>query len=441
MTEVYTKPQNLTNFLSNDQVTEKVEIDHDVLCKLLETFEAPKLQGIQINEEVIYMAESDPFFTKTDKTLDFDSLGIKVTSYSDVSLEKQRWAWTDFMLADAFTILAGAPGRGKSSIAVQLMARLTKGELEGDLYGKPANVLYLSDEDSEAMIAKRLIAADADMSKVFTLDMMDGFGYTYAPTFPNNIDKLRMVIEHYNIKAVVLDSLSGFTGADVNSYNDDKSVRTMLGPLKKLGIENNCIFIGLMHFNKDTRGKDPLSNISGSGGFTRFARGVLVVDKNDHEDQEDNMYTLSVEKGSYSHEKPNLTYALNGVKVQLADGETEEVVKVTFLDRTSVSVGAIQRVKEDSDSVDSAQWLKEILQANDNYMLGTDLNERFTKEVGLHSSKLSSCKKVIGVISTRINDRFFSVLLLPGETKAEAVARVKEAQTTGPKGLLNQALS
>jgi hypothetical protein len=59
-----------------------------------------------------------------------------------------RWLWDRRLLLGYLCLLLGAEGMGKGTVAAWLIARLTKGELPGDLEGVPARVLVLGDEDA-----------------------------------------------------------------------------------------------------------------------------------------------------------------------------------------------------------------------------------------------------------------------------------------------------
>jgi hypothetical protein len=81
-----------------------------------------------------------------------------------------RWAWDRRIPLGYLALLLGAEGVGKGTLAVWLLARLTRGELPGDLEGAPVRVLLIGDEDSfDSVIVPRLFAAGADLSYVSTL--------------------------------------------------------------------------------------------------------------------------------------------------------------------------------------------------------------------------------------------------------------------------------
>src|SRR5262249_6275931 len=95
----------------------------------------------------------------------------------EVVPEPTTWMWSEPVPGEparnliptrSLTLLAGREGCGKSTFTAWLIARVTRGELPGALYGTARNVLLVAVEDSWSMtIAPRLIAAGTDMGRVF----------------------------------------------------------------------------------------------------------------------------------------------------------------------------------------------------------------------------------------------------------------------------------
>jgi DNA replication protein DnaC len=73
------------------------------------------------------------------------------------------------------TIIQGDPGEGKTTLVLQIIARLTKGEsIIDENKNLPINVIYQTAEDGLAdTIKPRLLAANADCSKVLVIDDSD----------------------------------------------------------------------------------------------------------------------------------------------------------------------------------------------------------------------------------------------------------------------------
>lgn len=86
---------------------------------------------------------------------------------SAVTPETPQFAWDGRVPLGAVTVLAGPPGHGKTQFAIRVCARATRGKLDGDLAGAPAEVLWVSAEDSlEHTLNPRAIAAGADLDRL-----------------------------------------------------------------------------------------------------------------------------------------------------------------------------------------------------------------------------------------------------------------------------------
>ena len=86
-----------------------------------------------------------------------------------ITLEPVRWLWSGFLPAGMLTILGGAPGCGKTTIALSLAATVTRGGVwpDGSRCTQAGDVLIWSGEDApEDTLAPRLVAAGADMVSV-----------------------------------------------------------------------------------------------------------------------------------------------------------------------------------------------------------------------------------------------------------------------------------
>jgi RecA/RadA recombinase len=61
------------------------------------------------------------------------------------------------------TLLAGREGIGKSTVAVDIVVRVTRGVLDGEYYGASRNVIYVDSKDArDYTIAPRFVTAGAD---------------------------------------------------------------------------------------------------------------------------------------------------------------------------------------------------------------------------------------------------------------------------------------
>lgn len=96
---------------------------------------------------------------------------INVTMASSIAPTSVRWLVPGLIPLGKLTVVAGAPGLGKSLWTTLLAAEVSTGRTTGDLAGHAGAALIASAEDDPSdTIAPRLIAADADLNAVSLMD-------------------------------------------------------------------------------------------------------------------------------------------------------------------------------------------------------------------------------------------------------------------------------
>ena len=165
-----------------------------------------------------------------------------------VALERVRpvrWLWKRRIPCGLPSIIVGEEGIGKGLTAAWIIARATRGQLDGDHQGEPVRVLVVGDEDGfDQVWVPRLYAAGADLERVLTLD--DG---EHIDDLAARAAGLSATIERDGIGCVVFDQLldhvsGGKGGQDV--YNP-KHVRASLLPLRRVAGKHDIAALGLMH--------------------------------------------------------------------------------------------------------------------------------------------------------------------------------------------------
>ena len=97
---------------------------------------------------------------------------LKLIHMDQVEVEEIEWLFYPFIPYGKVTIIQGDPGEGKTTVVLQIIAKLTKGE--AILSVKPINVIYQTAEDGLGdTIKPRLLAAGADCSRVLVIDDQD----------------------------------------------------------------------------------------------------------------------------------------------------------------------------------------------------------------------------------------------------------------------------
>jgi hypothetical protein len=255
---------------------------------------------------------------------------LNLTPASVGAVKRVRWLWDTTQAGeqpttqgripmDSMTIAAGGPGIGKSQFAIWLTARITRGELPGELFGKPYSVIYATTEDSWSMtIAPRLIAAGADLDRVFRIDVEDSGDSMARLTLPKDLDLLGEACDEYGVGLFVADPLLSMIDDTVNDYRA-KEVRAALEPLVQLAEKHRFCILGLAHFTKNGAA-DPLNRIAGSGAFGQLIRSAIAFSK--VEDEDSDKFVLSQVKNNLGRtDIPSFEYTIQSAVVEAEDGD------------------------------------------------------------------------------------------------------------------------
>ena len=203
---------------------------------------------------------------------------LKLIHMDQVEVEEIEWLFYPFIPYGKVTIIQGDPGEGKTTVVLQIIAKLTKGEaiLSETSEGKseeagvePINVIYQTAEDGLGdTIKPRLLAAGADCSRVLVIDDQE------QPL--TMVDaRLEEAIIQTKARMVVLDPIQGFLGAEVDMHRANE-IRPLMKRVAVLAEKYHCAVILIGHMNKNSNGKSSYRGL-GSIDFQAAARSVLIV--------------------------------------------------------------------------------------------------------------------------------------------------------------------
>ncbi len=239
---------------------------------------------------------------------------------TSIVLRPTRWLWTDRIPAGAIVLGPGREGIGKSLFCAWLTARVTTGTLTGLHHGTPRGVVYAATEDSwERTIAGRLVAAGADMARVFRVDVhhlaADGV-VTLPLSLPRDCDDLADAMADADVALLVLDPLISAVDSRINVNQEE--LRGALEPLAALADRTGAAVFGLAHFNK-AGGTDVLSRITGSRAFAAVARAAIAFARDP--DAEDGSCVISQAKNNLGPlDLPSLRYRVEPVELDTPEG-------------------------------------------------------------------------------------------------------------------------
>lgn len=290
---------------------------------------------------------------------------LRLRAAADVRARPVRWLYRDLLPLGKVSVLAGAPGLGKSILSGWLAAMVSTGAAPGDLERDPADVLLASAEDDpEDTIKPRLIAAGADLERVQLVDLReegaDGLPAAGLVQLPRDAAMVEEAVLATGAKLVVLDPVVAFLDADHSAYRE-QDVRAALAPLKALAEDAGCAVVVVMHLNK-ADGADPLRRIGNSGAFTALARSVLLLGR-DPEDEDGDGRVLAAVKGNVRPASAG-GLALRLVPRRVAGdlGEAIDTAALEVVGESRVGAEDLLGSAEDRSALGEATvWLRELL--------------------------------------------------------------------------------
>lgn len=232
-----------------------------------------------------------------------------IVRLSDVDPEAIKWLWPDRIPLGKLTMLDGDPGLLKSTITLDLAARLSRGASMPDgtepEVGRPAGTVLLTAEDGLAdTVRPRLDAAEGDPRRVAVVKHVSTVNG--EPRLPHVEDtpELARALDKVEARLLVVDPLMAFLPSDVNSHRD-QDVRRALAPLAELADDTGVAVVAIRHLNK-SGGNNPKYRGGGSIGLIGAARSGLMVAEDP--DAPDTRRILAPTKANLSEPAPSLAY-------------------------------------------------------------------------------------------------------------------------------------
>ena len=256
--------------------------------------------------------------------------GLRVRGADLSRVRRIEWLWGARLPIGYLSLLLGAEGVGKGVLTAWLIARLTRGELAGDLKGVPARVLIVGDEDSfDSVILPRLYAAGADLAQVDELcdeasEVLD---------IRRDAEQLRELIRAGDYSFVYVDSLLDVLAVDTDDWRS-KPVRDSLRPLRRAARDLNVCVLGALHPNKGQRSSFR-DLVSGTHAFNASSRSSLLLAQ--HPDDEGRR-VLVRGKGNLSSAPPSFEFALES-----RDLESTVTASASRLSPTSATASSASR--------------------------------------------------------------------------------------------------
>ena len=329
------------------------------------------------------------------------SEGVILVRASDVPATQVRWAWKDRIPLGGLTLLVGDPGLGKTTAGCERAARVTRGDLDGDLHGQPADVLIATAEDAHSVLRARLEAAGADLDRVhFVTVQRDGIDV--GLTLPKDVAELERRAIEVEVSMVLVDPIAGHL-ADVDSHRD-ASLRRALAPLARMAEKTDAAVVGVAHLNKSDAA-DLLRRVGGSVAMVAAARSVLLFtgDPGSVDDAAPERL-LSHGKSNYGPLAPMLRLRMEGREVETPDGPAPTVGVAWLGEVKDLTLADVLAPKEEATECperdEAVNWLNSYLSDHNGEAPAGEVIKAARRD-GITKSTLDRARERAGVVSAK----------------------------------------
>ncbi len=321
-----------------------------------------------------------------------------LVAFSDIEHEPLTWLWPGYIPEGKFVLFDGDPSVGKSTLAIDIAARVSTGKPwpDGSPGGEPSGVMVLAAEDGPAdTIRPRLDAAGADTRQVFLLRtvqrIVKGKAVECSPTIEDDVAAIEAMVIQKGIKLIVIDVLMAFLGSGTNSHNDQE-IRQTLSPLGAMCDRTGCTVIAIRHLNKSS-GTNSLYRGGGSIGISGFARAAYIIGR-DPDDTERRVFAKS--KSNLGVEPESIAYRLvNDPELNVARVEWE--LGTCSLKSEDLLVEAVRGDPDEESETET--WLREYLKASTGWEAGpSDILKAAKIQLGASVSTLRRARIKIGAV-------------------------------------------
>lgn len=310
---------------------------------------------------------------------------LKMIRMSEVQSQEIEWLWYPFIPYGKLTIIQGDPGDGKTTMVLNLAAKLSKGEAldENMKVTEPVNVIYQTAEDGLADTVKpRLELAGADCERIIVIDESD-------KSLSMVDERLEQAIVRTGARLLILDPIQAYLGGgmDMNRANEARDMTKKLGALAE---KTKCAIILIGHMNKASGNKAAYRGM-GSIDFFAVARSVLLVGRVEGESNTRAVVQIKNNLAAFGHPK---AFALSedGFK-WLGD---YEITVDEVLGGITPKANKMEQAK---------QMLRELAETQ-NAVLSNEIFDR-AEELGISKRTLENAKKELGIRARKINNAWY----------------------------------
>ena len=318
---------------------------------------------------------------------------------SEIEERDVEWLWPNKIPIGMLTVLEGPVSMGKTTLMIDLMARLSHGKsmpFEPLADGEKCMSLFVGPEDPfDSVVIPRLRAAGADLDYVRHYKGMKGMQDLLGKKKrffldPAHLIELEKCILDTGAKLTFFDAVMGLLPTKIDS-NSDSSTRSILEPLAELADRHSVALVIGRHWAKGGATRAASEKGLGSIAFSGVARSVLQCGMHP---AEPDLRVFAVGKSSLADPRlPALSYSLNEIEIQGKKGMKKTTKGEWLSQLEGFDIDTLGRTAASKDSSVSVaeEWIKQRLA--DKGEVPTKLLESESGIAGLGKTAIEQAKK------------------------------------------------
>lgn len=306
-----------------------------------------------------------------------------------------QFLWENRILLGYFNLMVGNEGVGKGNVAAWLGAQVTRGQLPGDLFGRPRSVLVVGDEDSwNDVWVPRLAAAGADLARCKYL--------AYQMDVTKDVPRLGKTVEKHDVALLYFDQLLDNLG--ITDSWKDKEVRDALAPLRRLARDRDVAVLASLHPNK--RQGSFRDRVSGTPAFNALSRSSLYIAEHPFEE---GRVCLVRPKGNYAVDPGTWEFEIEGTEVQGKELLTTSRVcheGPSMLEKWVVLEGR-QGAAKGTDAQEVEVLLTQLVPRDGTQVPAGPILEQLVEGDGYNKTTIARARRKLGMTSQKRSDGWY----------------------------------
>jgi hypothetical protein len=202
---------------------------------------------------------------------------LVVRRMAEIVAGEVSWLWPGRVPLGCITLLVGEGDAGKTFIACDLVARISRdGRYPDGEQGLVGQSLFVTAEDwLDKTLRPRLDLMGANPANVFFLELVDRAGQMDGLSLDRDLPLVEQYLaDNPELRLVVIDPIMACMG-DANIYKESE-VRRVLTRMKLIAEKFSVAFLLIMHFTKNNE-QSVAQKVSGSVAFRNAARVIWSV--------------------------------------------------------------------------------------------------------------------------------------------------------------------